>query len=283
MCSLACHAPLGIHGLLMPRRNRTMARYGQEILCRIFSRPMSAVTMESRPLKSSAQRKVRLLPMLPNGKYVDVMELGSFSLQETGGVLWAHSASALCNWLLHGPGSMSLAGAKVLELGAGTGAVGIFAAAMGASSVTLTDGGSAALLELAARNVEANRWPKGPVPVTAEVRVEALRWGSVADAKAFRGADWVLASDVIALRAQVCVLCDTIVELLEVPERPRIVIAHERRTDYDEQFEFFEAEARRRGLDVEVLSTESMQHTKHRSGRCAEVYVIEVLQSTGGT
>jgi hypothetical protein len=45
----------------------------------------------------------------------------------------------------------------VLELGSGTGAVGLYAAALGASRVVLTDGGPPALLELLAANVDANR------------------------------------------------------------------------------------------------------------------------------
>ena len=39
----------------------------------------------------------------------------------------------------------------------GTGAVGLYAAALGASRVVLTDGGPPALLELLAANVDANR------------------------------------------------------------------------------------------------------------------------------
>ena len=66
--------------------------------------------------------------------------------------VWA-SAPVLCEWL---SGELK-PGDTVLELGSGTGAVGLYAAALGASRVVLTDGGPPALLELLAANVDANR------------------------------------------------------------------------------------------------------------------------------
>ena len=71
-----------------------------------------------------------------------------------GGEVWP-AAAALCTWLSEH--AAEIRGAHVLELGSGTGVCGLYAAALGASSVTLTDGGSDDLLELARSNVEMNR------------------------------------------------------------------------------------------------------------------------------
>jgi len=127
----------------------------------------------------------------------------------------------------------------VLELGAGTGAVGIFAAALGAARVVLTDGGSDALLALAERNVELNRQPRGPVPASAVVNVERLKWGGTLHA-ALHSVDFVLASDVTTLRTELQVLCDTISSLIRKNPSTRVILSHECRSDYDEQLEYFE-------------------------------------------
>jgi len=64
-------------------------------------------------------------------------------------------------------------GASVLELGAGTGACGLYASGLGASRVLLTDG-SEGLLRLLQANL-ANNLPL--LPPTKQVAVERLLWG----------------------------------------------------------------------------------------------------------
>ena len=71
-----------------------------------------------------------------------------------------------------------LRGARVLELGAGTGVCGIYAAALGASRVLLTDDDRPALLSLARSNVSLNA---GLYAEGADIQVQALVWGDGLD------------------------------------------------------------------------------------------------------
>ena len=87
----------------------------------------------------------------------------------TGGKVWSSSA-VLTRWIEANANSLGLDGASVLELGSGTGAVGLAAAAMGAARVVLTDGGSESLLKLAKDNAARNKAPGGAVPLAARIR-----------------------------------------------------------------------------------------------------------------
>ncbi|THU55403.1 hypothetical protein C4D60_Mb11t06180 [Musa balbisiana] len=101
----------------------------------------------------------------------------------TGSWLW-DSAIHLAEWMA-ADGGPHLAGATVLELGAGTGLPGLVAAAMGAARVVLTD--VAPLLPGLRASAEANG-------LGNRVEVCELRWGSGEQAVA--EADVVLMSDV---------------------------------------------------------------------------------------
>lgn len=98
-----------------------------------------------------------------------------------------------------------LHGRQVLDLGSGTGAVGLAAAALGAAHVVLSDADSAAtvstdvgwqessVLRALAQNVADN-----PASVQAAVSVRRLRWGSRADIAALR-ARWPAGFDTIVM------------------------------------------------------------------------------------
>ena len=78
------------------------------------------------------------------------------SLEElfsVGGTVWP-CAAALCRWLSENR-EQTVRGARVLELGAGTGACGLYASACGAAHVTLTDH-TPRLLKLMEKNCERN-------------------------------------------------------------------------------------------------------------------------------
>ena len=81
------------------------------------------------------------------------------------------AAAVLCGWLL----GEDLRGCSVLELGAGTGACGLYAAALGAARVLLTDASDEESMRRLRANVEANAELWG---ASAQVAVAPLVWGS---------------------------------------------------------------------------------------------------------
>ena len=87
-----------------------------------------------------------------------------------GGVVW-NGAYKLCAYLEDHPGLVR--GKSVIELGAGCGLPGLFAATLGASSVVLTD----QITDLLEENVRANM-----SLCSAPVHCAALEWGTSAQA-----------------------------------------------------------------------------------------------------
>uniref|UniRef100_A0A8C2T2P7 Valosin containing protein lysine methyltransferase n=1 Tax=Coturnix japonica TaxID=93934 RepID=A0A8C2T2P7_COTJA len=125
-------------------------------------------------------------------------------LQRSGGVgcvVW-DAALVLAKFLE--TGSFPLSRRAVLELGSGTGAVGIMAATLGAD-VTLTD--LQELQELLAVNIDNNRHL-----VTGSVRAEVLKWGQ--DVSGFRPPpDYILMADCIYYEESLEPLLKTLREL----------------------------------------------------------------------
>ena len=117
---------------------------------------------------------VSALPPLPAGSRLALNTPGWGRGVGTGGAVWP-AAELLARWMLDE--RMAVQGARVLELGSGTGAVGLFAAGCGASSVLLTDG-DASLCSLAADNARDNRALMPDVSVTTR----RYRWGGSEEA-----------------------------------------------------------------------------------------------------
>lgn len=155
----------------------------------------------------------------------------------TGAFVW-NSGKVLCDYL-GGCCSNGIVDSSVLELGCGTGAVGIFAAGLGASRVLLTDGGGDDLLELAQRNVRLNKQLYQP---NASVEVEQYNWGDPpSESMCVAHWDWILASDVTYAKAAHELLCASLRNLLRSAAEdesslkplsvrpPRVLIAHQNR------------------------------------------------------
>ena len=223
-----------------------------------------------------APTSITTLPLLPSGEPIalETRALVGPRALGLGGRVWP-SAGLLCRYLRRNSGLV--AGRAVLELGCGVGAVGIYAAALGAADVTLSDGGSASLLALAEENVHANAGLFFGMPrrLPSVVRYE---WGSPSLEPLLRRPgtyDLVLASDVTYTRSAHAALTSSLRQILERCGEPRCVIAHEHRriprsggsaaradgaagaidADDDGLVHFCEA-ARREGLRVAPLSFE---------------------------
>ena len=153
------------------------------------------------------------LPPLPTGLQLK-LATRSFEDVGVGGRVWA-SAPVLCEWLSEHvePGD------AVLELGSGTGAVGLYAAALGASRVVLTDGGPPALLELLAANVVANQ---PLLPDAVQLEVAQLSWGADAACLPAGPFTWVCGSDTTYDEEAHGPLCETLRALLLRAHRPRV-------------------------------------------------------------
>ena len=196
------------------------------------------------------------LPPLPSGQQLQLETAPIVGRCGLGGRLWP-SACALCRWQRTEP---EINGASILELGAGHGAVGLYAAALGARRVLLTDAySSQALLDLARRNVAANL-RVGTIPRTV-VDVQVLRWGE--DEIQFEAPpDYILAADVIYNRRAHAALCSTLASLVGGGAATRAVLAHEHRgwrrwrRLRDSRIVSFERTAAASGLRLTTLSTE---------------------------
>ena len=154
------------------------------------------------------------LPLLPNGATLEVSAPGMAT--GLGGKLWP-AAAAMCRFIR----DENIARRHVFELGCGCGAVGIYSAALGASSVLLTDCDDD-ILQLAGDNANRNSKHCGD-----NCLVRAHKWGT-RDVVLPPQLDYVLGSDVTYNRQSLDPLCRSIRWMLD-ERRPRVVLAHEQR------------------------------------------------------
>ena len=182
------------------------------------------LAMLGTPLPSG-QAFFRSLPPLPNGKMLS-LALGSLGECDTGGRLWP-GALLMCRWL----SSENLDDIHVLELGSGTGAVGLYAAALGAPHVTLTDG-QEAVLKLAQTNADANHG-RGLWTRDTTVEVLSLPWGSALPAELAQRTiayDLILGASITYTTELHSLLCESLWKLLShhSPDA-RVVLSHDKR------------------------------------------------------
>ena len=221
-----------------------------------------------------------MLPRLPSGKALKLFTSPNSGL--LGGTVWP-AAHALCTYLSENQQSLNLKRANCVELGSGTGAVGLFAAGLGASVVLTdcrpppdsamytTDGtsdlpanGSDTILNLLERNVNANKdtFPND-VP-----RVKKLDWTSSNDIEqvAANGEfDLVLASDVTHFSLMHEPLACTISRMLR-PDGGVCLLSHEQRMvnlkGQDMQLYEFEQVAESKGLRIQHLPSYAQPREK---------------------
>ena len=162
-----------------------------------------------------------VLPLLPDGSQLDLFERTDMSDPDSvGGRVW-RGAGEMCRWLRDHPELVQ--GATVLELGAGTGASGLYAGCTGASHVLMTDGGPQEVVDNLAVNIDRHkaRFPPATTAAAAAYRFgeEPLPEGEFA---------LVIGSDITySVREERDALCQTLAPLLR--RGARVVLAHEHR------------------------------------------------------
>lgn len=148
-----------------------MAKLGQPEAALVCQRRVEHIRATSSGETSAARQErevselaadTEALPPLPSGQRLRI-STGSLADCDTGGRVWS-AAIVLCRWLAaedraaaSSPTATGVYGTCALELGCGTGAVGLYSAGLGAKHVLMTDGGPPAILDLAKANVDTNR------------------------------------------------------------------------------------------------------------------------------
>lgn len=167
-------------------------------------------------------------PELPSGGNLELEQLRGGGV---GGKIW-RSACMLCLWQAERAAAHELRGANILELGAGTGASGLYAAALGARRVVLTDG-EAELVPLLASNARRNR---EVFAYGEETEIVTARWsfGEAPPAECAVSSeapfDLVIGSDITySVNDDREALCRTLHLLLSTGAAKRCIIAHEHR------------------------------------------------------
>lgn len=249
------------------------------------------------------------IPPLPSGSTLSLLTSNDRDdAMPLGSEVWP-AAAALCRWQLTADVRSRLRGSRVLELGSGTGAVGLFAAGMGANRVVLTDRDE--LLPLLVTNVGRNG---GALGRSAQgVEVAALDWRSGgADLNASLAAlggpfDVVLGSDLTYPQEASSYdgLANVLAALLApgggaaaATDRPLVLLAHEHRSsarraaigkvggrahlgrwdEHDGALASFTASAARHGLRLSlIIAEEPVGQIKGEFRRwTADVSIIEV-------
>ena len=191
---------------------------------------------------------------------------------EEGSVIWDASRSLLAH-VTHvraqagGDAAAELiAGRRVIEIGAGTGVVGLALARLGAKSVVMTD--KASQLPLMERNVEHNRPGGDPSADIAPVHCAELCWGDdwrheCDDSLSRRDAfDTIICADCV-YPDRPSGLATVLLDLLDLNPSATLLLAFERRpppasapAGTDHARDFFER--MRAGCDVERVPDEQL-------------------------
>ena len=183
---------------------------------RALIKPTNASRTGSSGVHSGSSSAPRL-PPLPSGGTLELLEIGvSIGV---GGQLWWRCARLLCSWLLKEVTLIN--GAVLLELGAGTGACGLYAAAGLAASYVLITDGSCSCCEIMRENIERNQQL-----LEARVEVAELMFEDEPLPGAF---DWIIGSDITYDVTAHHGLCHMVKRLLQRKRGARCILSHEHR------------------------------------------------------
>lgn len=276
--------------LITRRTTRTTFSFLLTSRC-LFTKPLSSNALMFSTKGGAYDQKYGLpvtgLPSLPSGQSLQLKTMHGSGI--LGASIWP-AAAPLCSYLAKNQHTLNLPHAHCIELGAGTGAVGLFAAGLGCPSVVLTDcrpppdsamyttdggaelpsDGSDTLLEILKHNVEENReliaLSNNNMPRVMELdwtqpdqmeRVLAQSAGPTGTSTSSRGLfDLVLCSDVTHFSAMHQPLASNIAGLLN-PDGGVCLVSHQERmitlNGHDMQLEDFISAARATCLDVERI------------------------------
>ena len=220
----------------------------------LMLRPPTAMErlLEADASAEASGSSAATLPPLPSGIALR-MQQASWEDAGTGGLLWP-AASVMCRWLSRQAAKVE--GSRVLELGCGTGAVGLYAAGLGASRVLLTDG-SDDVLHNCRRNITLNA---SAFCGAVDVATRKLSFGdSILPVGPW---DWVLASDCVYANDWKA-LAQTVRGLVRAQDPPpRVILTIPHRRPGPVLSDAFRADAK--GLRASTLEVE--RTPKHDGG-----------------
>eukprot|EP00966_Prymnesium_polylepis_P263508 6086929-Prymnesium_polylepis.1 len=200
-----------------------------------------------------------MLPTLPSGQSLQLSVPGYGRGYGTGGSVWP-AAAALCGYLRREQPSLN--GLAVCELGSGIGAVGVYAAALGAQAVCLSDM-SDSLCQCASDNAATNarHFADG-----ASVVSRTYVWGRPTCQLGGAPFDLVLGSDVTYRHGMHRSLCKTLAELLTACDAAggqscRALLSHQHRPVAEllnqvDTLALLEEAAETAGLELRVVHLE---------------------------
>jgi predicted nicotinamide N-methyase len=191
-----------------------------------------------------------------------------------GGKVW-DSSFVLMRYLEEHRDSL-LQGKRVVELGAGTGIVGIGATLVGCScaSMTITDYDS--VCRLISENIRLNLLLAPDATAAASLkrcRAVALDWGEQALPALLGGVDVVIASDVVYDPLGYMPLAHTLAQLLRSTDSSVCILAH--RSRHPEENTFFAA-LPGLGLAIEELQAQDRPSTSP-SGQLSDVKIFKIV------
>ncbi|KAI0052555.1 S-adenosyl-L-methionine-dependent methyltransferase [Auriscalpium vulgare] len=169
---------------------------------------------------------LHILVPVPHNRPDIALRLAVDAAPGCGGIAWP-AGEVLARYLARHRGPPSLAGARVLELGSGTGLVGLIAARLGAH-VWITD--QPPLLPIMANNIRIN-------DLAPQVTAAELNWGEPLPCSIPQTFDFVLAADCVYFEPAFPLLVATLCALVPTSSPgPEVLFCYKKRRKADKRF-----------------------------------------------